>query len=309
MLLEQLGVEEPRDLGGTMSLNLHLAVQGQVLRVHPPFEVADRLRALRSLREALAANGLSVGRPVQLLGADIVDAGGRLAEAEAFVAATTPEPTWSSYIWMYEAMGRLHRTVNLCAAGLELPVPEVATYSTPDQLRGWIAKTSAAVEGDAGATRLADEVSAMVELLRDQWVAPELLPQQLVHGDIRLGNVASTHTGDAAYFDFGFAARRPRIHELAYSLFWIVLKPDDSGRPEEFDWNRVVELVDAYEAAAGVVLDPLERRALGPCLAAVPMYFAGIASSTPDPCDRIQQEASSLRIARWVLDHPAAVSA
>lgn len=113
-----------------------------------------------------------------------------------------------------------------------------------------------------------------------------------------------TASGEAAYFDFGFAMRRPRIHELAYSLFWIVLKPDDSGRAEDFAWSRVPELIDAYEAAAEDRLSDDERRAIGPYLAAIPLYFAAIASYTPDPAARIRQEVRSLEISRWVLDHP-----
>src|SRR5205807_743631 len=145
------------------------------------------------------------------------------------------------------------------------------------------------------------QVSDMVDVLDRQWVRPESLPEQLVHGDIRLGNLTQTVNGPA-YFDFGFAARRPRIHELAYSLFWIVLKPDDSGRAEDFDWDRVRELFAAYEAATKTRVSAVERRALGPLLATIPMYFAAVASYTPDPSDRIKQEIRSLEIARWVLE-------
>lgn len=303
-LLEQLGADGPLDLGGTMSLNLHLEQLGLVLRVHPRFETSERLHALRALRRRLHEQGLTVGTPQPLLGQELVVVDGRLAEAESFVAAEGPPATWESYVWMFEAMGHLHRALTASRPNLVLPSPEVATYATPDDLRKWMMATAAAVATDDHASALAAEVQSMLDPLERQWTPPERLPQQLIHGDIRLGNVAKTPDGGVAHFDFGFSARRPRIHDLAYSLFWIVLKPDDSGRAAEFDWHRVVELVEAYEAASGAGLSDLERTAIGPYLATVPLYLAAISSYTPDPCDRIKQEVRSLEIARWVLDHP-----
>lgn len=286
-----------------MSLNLHLEALGLVLRVHAQFEEPARVHALRALRRQLDAHGLIVGLPELLLGEEILVIDGRVAEVETFVEATKPDPTWDSYVWMYDAMGRLHRVINQGLSRLELPVPRVATYAAPAELRKWLNTTSAAVSNDEHAATIAAQVTAMVDDLERQWTPTERLPQQVVHGDIRLGNVTRSVTNDAVFFDFGFSARRPRVHELAYSLFWIVLKPDDSGRPEDFDWMRVAELIEAYETALGDHLEDIERRALGAYLAAVPMYFAAIASYTPDPCDRIKQEIRSLEIARWVLDH------
>ena len=301
-VLVKLGVASaPADLGGTMSLNLHLEELGLVLRVHGRFESERRIRALRDLRRRLNAQGLTVGVPEALLGDEVVIVGGRVAEVETFVEAEKPPPTWDSYLWMYEAMGRLHRAINDGAARLELPVPEVATFATPGELRAWMATTRNAVSGDEHATAIAEQVLGMLNALERQWILMEELPEHLVHGDFRLGNVARTASG-VAYFDFGFAARRPRIHELAYSLFWIVLKPDDSGRAEDFEWSRVNELFDAYEVAAQTTISERERRAVVPLLAAIPMYFAAIASYTPDPGERIKQETRSLEIARWVLE-------
>lgn len=301
-VLAQLGVDSaPADLGGTMSLNLHLDGLGHVLRVHALFEQASRVRALRDLRRRLDRQGLTVARPMPLLGEEVLVVDGHVAELETFVAAEKPAPTWESYVWMYEAMGTLHNSLERDAARMELPLPEVATYASPAELRAWMKTTATAVSQDVHAATIAAQVADMIEALEHQWVPPEELPEQVVHGDIRLGNVARTATG-VAYFDFGFAARRPRIHDLAYSLFWIVLKPDDSGRAETFDWSRANDLIRAYEATAQTAISELERRALAPLLAAIPLYLAAIASYTPDPSDRIKQEIRSLEIARWVLD-------
>lgn len=303
-LLARLGSESPRDLGGSMSLNLHLEQLGIVLRVHPRFETQNRLRALRDLRRQLARYGLTVGAPQTVLGHELVPVDGWLAEAETFIDAHRPPATWESYLWMFRAMGSLHHAVRTKAPNLELPSPEVATYGTPDELRRWMTATAAAVTADDEANALASKVQSMLGPLERQWTPAEHLPQQVIHGDIRLGNVAMTPDGGVAYFDFGFAARRPRIHDLAYALFWIVLKPDDSGTADSFDWRGAAELIEVYEASASEPLNDLERRSIGPYLAAVPMHLAAIASYTPDPCDRIKQEIRSLEIAQWVLNHP-----
>jgi Ser/Thr protein kinase RdoA (MazF antagonist) len=308
-VLERLGVSSaPADLGGTMSLNLHLEELDLVLRVHGRFEQERRIRALRDLRRRLHAQGLTVGVPVPLFGDEVTLVDGRVAETETFVEAEKPAPTWDSYLWMYEAMGQLHTAIDQGAAGLELPVPEVATYASPAELKVWMTGTLPAVSHDEDAAGVAAQVMDMIGALERQWVPPEQLPEQLVHGDLRLGNVVRTAT-DPAYFDFGFAARRPRIHDLAYSLFWIILKPDDSGRSDTFDWDRATELLGAYEDAASTIISQLERRALAPLLAAIPMYFVAIASYTPDPSDRVKQEIQSLEIARWVLEQEGALFA
>ena len=54
---------------------------------------------------------------------------------------------------------------------------------------------------------------------------------------------------------------------------------------------------------------PVERRALAPYLAAVPLYLAAIAGHTPDPVGVLLGERPFLRIAEWVLSHPSEVTA
>lgn len=288
------------DLGGTMSLNLHLPAQDLVVRVHPRFVTAERLLALRRLRSGLADRGLVVGEPQLVDVAEIVDLGGRLAEAERYVEHTKPPATWESYLWMYRAMGALHAAIE---AGVphEVPEPAVATYGTPEDLDVYVARTADTVKADPEAAEIAAWVCRLIDLLRGQWIDPGLLPGQLIHGDIRLGNVAETPAGEAAYFDFGFAAHRPRVHDLAYSLSWIVLRPDGRGRAESFDWGLVQELVSAYEDASASRLTPIEWSAVGPYVAAVPLYLAAIAGETPDPAAHLRGEVPFLRIAEWLL--------
>lgn len=84
-------------------------------------------------------------------------------------------------------------------------------------------------------------------------------------------------------------------------MSWVVLRPDDSGRPDEFDWVRVHELLAAYEDGAKVSLQRRERAAMAPYLAAVPLYMACVAGFTPDPDATLRGEEPFLRIAEWTL--------
>ena len=308
-LLVRLDVQDATaaDLGGTMSLNVAVPSVGGVLRVHAPFESGARLRELRALRAHLAGRGLSVGVPLPLDGRALRRVGDGWAELETFVDHHKPPPTWDSYVWMYEAMGRLHR--HLAAATGHLRRPVVSTYGPPGSVRRWLAATEAVVGGDTEAVALAAWAGRLLRELTRLWVPAKLLPRQVVHGDIRLGNIGRAGTGDPAYLDFGFAAHRPRVHDLAYSLLWIVLRPDDSGRPEEFGWERVAELVAAYEHGAGDVLSADETTALAPYLASVALYLASVAAFTPSPAQTLRGEAASLRIAEWVLSHPRELAA
>jgi Ser/Thr protein kinase RdoA (MazF antagonist) len=282
-----------------MSLNLHVPATSEVLRVHPRFATRNRIAGLRGLRRHLADGALTVGMPVSLDGREVVAAGPYLAELETFVGHIKPPAEWASYVWMYHAMGRLHRT--LATTAVRLPRPVVATYGPPRSLRRWLALTDHAVVADPEAREIAGWARRLLHLLERQWVPAKCLPCQVVHGDIRLGNVAVGAAQEPVYLDFGFAAVRPTIHDLAYSLPWIVLRPDDSGLPAEFGWERVTELLAAYEEGAGRSVSEHERRALAGYVAAVPLYMAAVAGFTPEPGDTLRGEIPFLRIAEWVL--------
>lgn len=287
------------DLGGTMSLNLHLASVGLVLRVHQPFVTRRRILALREVRRSLGLKGLRVPEPRSSGPSDVLRCRGRWAELEAFVANTKPAPTWPSYVWMYGAMGRLHRA--LVGLTTSVPRPVLSTYAAPRTLRRWAALTSGRIPPDTEAAETVARVQRAIRVLEQQWAPAGDLPVQLIHGDIRLGNVAVAADGATVYLDFGFMASRPRVHDIAYSLSWMVLRPDASGSAEEFPWHQLPELIEAYEENAQEALTTAERGAIGPYLAAVPLYLAAISGHTPRPAEHLLGEVPFLGIAEWVL--------
>jgi Ser/Thr protein kinase RdoA (MazF antagonist) len=295
------GAWPAKDLGGTMSLNLHLSSRAALLRIYQPFESRPRILALRTVRRHLHSQELRVGIPLPVGGAELARWHGRWAEVESFVPNQRRPATWDAYLWMFEAMGRVHR--GLRGVGVPLPRPFLATYGPPGTLRRWMEVTSQAVKGHPEAESLAGETSALIAELRRQWVPAKELSIGLVHGDLRLANCVQATDGQPVYLDWGFAAYRPRIHELAYSLSWIVLRPDDSGTGESFYWAEAAELVAAYEAAVGEELSGLERRSLGPYLAAVPLYLAAISGFTNNPSVHLIGNEPFIRIAQWVLNN------
>lgn len=294
------------DLGGTMSLNARLEPAGLVLRVHQPFVARQRILAVQAVRARLAELGLPVPRAVAWRGATVFRCGRRWAEIERFLPNAKPAPSPAAYRWLFDAMGELHRVLALL--DLAVPRPLVATYGSPGSLRRWLPVSEAAVRANPDAAAVARWVRALVGRLRRQWPSAAELPAQLVHGDLRLGNVCCARDGGTIYLDFGFLARRPRIHELAYSLAYMVLALGGCAAPEQFDWSLVPELVTAYEAAAGARLSAAERRALAPYAAAVPLYHAAIAGFTVDPVQQLLggHQLPFLRFAEWLLAHPDA---
>jgi hypothetical protein len=266
------------DLGGVMSLNARLEPAGLVLRVHQPFVSCPRLLAVQEVRRRLAQGGLLVALPLSIRNSTVFRCGRRWAELEDYIEHRRPEPSLESYKWMFGAMGTPPSrwwiaSVHRALVGLDLMVPRplISTYAPPASLRRWLRVTATAVADDAEASDATRLLGDLVRKLSTQWVPATALPNQLVHGDVRLSNVCSTPEGGTVYLDFGFLALRPRIHDLAYSLAFAVLAREGHRQPESFPWHFATELRAEYERAARSSLIPVERQALAAYTAAVPL--------------------------------------
>jgi Ser/Thr protein kinase RdoA (MazF antagonist) len=305
------------DLGGVMSLNVHLdpagppGARGLVLRVHQPFVSRLRLLAAQEVRRRLAAQGLRVPTAMPWRRSTVLRCGKRWAELEEYLPNERLAPTLESHVWLYGAMGTLHRAL----AKVDVPVPHAvaAPYAPPSSVLRWLSFTEAAVHDDPQATEIARLVRECAQRLRRCWVPASELPVQLVHGDVRLSNVRRTPPGTApaagetVYFDFGFLAQRPRIHDLAYALAFMVWALDCLHAPEQFPWQTLPVLIETYEAAAGWRLTPAERRALAPFTAAVPLYYASLDGFTEDPAGKLRTRLPFLHLSDWLLAHTDAV--
>lgn len=294
------------DLGGIMSLNVRLDRAGIVLRVHQPFVSRRRLLAVQSVRIALASRGLIVPIPLRWRDATVFRCGDLWAELEAYMAHERAAPTLSSYRWLFAALGLLPR--ELAPLALTVPRPLIATYAPPGSLRRWLPATEAAVQGDAEAMVITRFLHEQISALRAQWVPANHLPAHLVHGDIRLSNVGRLPDNQAVYMDFGFLAQRPRVHDLAYALAFMVLALGGQHAPDRFAWHSVTPLIAEYESTALVRLTVAERRALASYTAAVPLYAAALDGFSNDPARQLRGRLPFLHLSAWLLAHPDALS-
>lgn len=105
------------DLGGTFSLNVGLAPAGLVLRVQQPFVTRGRMLAVQAVRHFLAGKGLVVPVALRWRGSTVFRCGKRWAEMEGYIPHHKPPKTPASYLWLFGAMGTLHREL----ATLDLP--------------------------------------------------------------------------------------------------------------------------------------------------------------------------------------------
>ena len=290
------------DLGGVMSLNVELDLAKVVLRVHQPFVSYQRLLAVQQVRQKLADLGLILPVALCWQNSTVFRCGKRWAELEKYIPHKRLEPTFDSYSWLFNAMGKLHSA--LATLNLTVPRPLVATYASPGSLLRWLAVTEVAVQGNSEAVDVARFLRKLVRRLRIQRLPASQLAQQLVHGDVRLSNVCQTLEGEIVYFDFGFLAHRPRIHDLAYSLAFMFLAIHGQQEPESFAWHVVPHLIEEYEVAASSRLSAVERNALVPYTAAVPLYAASLAGFSNNPTKQLRDRLPFLHLSEWLLAHP-----
>lgn len=295
------------DLGGAFSLNVLLASAGLVLRVHQPFMTRRRLEAQQEVRRMLAGLGLTVPVPMAWRGSTLLRCGGRWAELEEYIPHEMPAATINSYLWLYDAMGDLHHALD--AIDVEVPRPYFAVYGPPSTLLRWLPITAEAVRDDPKAVAIAQHLRNLLGQLRRQWVPASKLPVRLVHGDVKLRNIARGMDGETVYLDFGFMAHRPRVHEPAYSLARMLLTLGAGEAPEDFAWETVPRLLAEYQAAAGTRLTTMELQALAPYTASVALFQAAICGFLPDPAAALRDDERRrlMRIGEWLLTHPESV--
>jgi Ser/Thr protein kinase RdoA (MazF antagonist) len=293
---------EATDLGGIMSLNIKLSCLQRVLRIHQPFVSRRWLRAVQEVRRCLAERGLVVPVALPLGRSTVFVCDDRLAEWESYIAHERLQPSPESYRWLFGAMGTLHHALK--AIDVSVPQPAVATYAPPGSLRRWLKVTMPAVSHDPEAAEVASLLADLVKCLCKYWVPARKLPVQLVHGDVRLSNVCRTVEGNTVYLDFGFMAYRPRIHDLAYALVFMLLAQNTAQMPGDIDWQFIHGLIDEYEQTAQTRLVAVEWQALVPAMAAVPLYAAALDGFTEDPAGKLRGRLRFLRLSESLLAHP-----
>jgi Ser/Thr protein kinase RdoA (MazF antagonist) len=296
--------EAATDLGGSFSLNLHLMPGNRVLRVHRPFVSRRRLRAEQALRQDLADAGYKVPLPLPVKDRSLLTVGTgsrrRWAELEPFLDTITPEPSMTSYRWLFAQMGAIHRV--LATLPPVMPRSLAATWGTPDSLRRWLAVTRFSVASDEVATTMVHQVEALLPAIRQRWIAPNHLPQHLIHGDIRPGNIVRDRkSGETVLFDTGFADVRPRIWDIAYALGFMDLALN-AANAEGIRADNWQDLLGIYEEHRGERLTPEEYVVL-PAMAAIALtHTIAHAGYMADPSMVVRHERAFLQAAIHLLE-------
>lgn len=284
-LCRSFGLDPPAawsDLGGSWTTNLRLDWPSRdplVVRLHRGSTSPARLAAVQAARQAVAAAGIPtiVAIPASDGAPFVVPGNGRPAELERYVRWNQRMNTAPRLEAGFAVLGRVHdalRTSRIPAAAsatdyanhLHSEQAVAATRRGAERIRGW---------QDAGLTQLAergvrhiDAVAAAEEPLRSGQLS------QLVHGDFWDNNVLYRDGVLAAVIDFDFMGERPRIDDLALTLYFFLLEP---GRdlPTAADRAQVRRFVDAYDAGTTLPLSADERAALPLAIARQPAWSFG----------------------------------
>jgi Ser/Thr protein kinase RdoA (MazF antagonist) len=174
-----------------------------------------------------------------------------------------------------------------------------ATWAPPGSLRRWSAVTEAALSGTTAGGEAAQRLHALVNFVRRDWTRPANLPCQVLHGDFRLGNACTTDDADTLVLDFGFADARPRVHDIAYSMAFMML-----GLGEDmWDISRMSPMIESYNLGAEVSLSVQEMRAIPAHVVAVLLHAIAHDGFTADPLAQLSRRFPFLDLAEWITGH------
>lgn len=308
-------VHHARDIGGTYNLNLQLhTTRGEyVVRVHRPWVTGERLALLHLIRSELAAKQLPVPLPLRTSGgATMIEHRGRLVEVEPFVGHDSVADTWECYVAGFAMLSRLHQALLPFSAQLKATPPLVSNYGTLEQLTAWTSNTREQVQRiaptAANALAVCDAALALLRTLQAAALCMSPLPPAPTHGDYGGDNLLFRQAQIAAIVDWDFTGVRPRVFDLAYSLYWMFHRLQPHALPEHWQWQTVPHMLAAYNAAAWQPLTADELHTLPLVMAQVPLYWIAEAGWLADPMQAVLHWADQVPYAQWLVEHATEVA-
>ncbi len=261
------GDHSVRDLGGGFTLNLLAARHGRaiVVRVYRSWVSVARLADLQRIRDLARDAGIPIpalvpttdGQPWCMLE-------GRLVEADEYVANDANMDSWPRLMAAMPTLGRIHSALCDIDAAPETRCPEHANAVDAIDASAAMARGVARIRswGDGAGPafrRMCDEVEDITEIVAAAEAISPPTHRQLVHGDFWDSNVLFRADRLAAVIDFDFLGHRPRVDDLALTLFFadLTLKP-----PHEERILLLRGLVDRYNRGLDHPLTPQERAAI-----------------------------------------------
>jgi Ser/Thr protein kinase RdoA (MazF antagonist) len=265
-------------LGGSTGLNLRADSDSGpvVVRVHRRHVSEARVEALQLAREAAGVAGVPIALPVLgRHGQRHTTADSCVVDVEQFVESDGTMDTFARIASAMPWLGRLHDGL----AEAELP-------SDADDLQfaNFLAERDIVTKVTAGAARVrsiapwhgavAHASEALAARLVEASSAGPAIDSQWCHGDFWDNNVLFRGEQVALVTDFGFMSQRPRIDDLALTLYFTLWGLQAADQPD--DRARLAQLVDAYDSGTERVLSGIERRALPLAIARQPLWSIGV---------------------------------
>jgi homoserine kinase type II len=277
------------ELGGSTGLNLLARVAGRdvVVRVHRAHVTAARVESLQLARVNVADEGVPAARPVTGRGGQLhltVDEGPVVVEVEEFVSSDNKMDSLARIRRAMPILARLHDSLK----GASLP--EVGADAAFANYLSAAEAPAATLAGarrmrslDSGLGALADTVEQLAADL-DAATGPTFddLPLQWCHGDFWDDNVLFGGDEVVLVADFGFMSRRPRVDDLALTLYFTLWELIASSHQDPL--GAIATLVSEYDSATREPLSRAEREALPLAIARQPLWSIGVwAAHLDDP--------------------------
>ncbi|MDQ3513512.1 MAG: phosphotransferase [Chloroflexota bacterium] len=296
-----------KDLGGSSNLNLLVTdADGRyVVRVYRPWVTTARLADIQRARETLDEGGVSSPRPIRTLGGmSWTSVDGRLVEIERYVEHDATMDSWERLALGLPLLGRVHsllRPLRSSADGKRAPAAN--TIAAPAALAWTLAGTRRIRDWGPSPTesRLVAAAEDLARLVDAAERHVGSLPRQLVHGDFWDNNVFFRAGQPVLVTDLDFMGERPRIDDLALTLYYTNSTfTDDQVSDERV--HRLRGLVDAYDSGLDEGLTAVERRALPLALARAPLCFIGMVAATDTEAKGRRLAAEMAEDVSWALD-------
>ena len=267
------------DLGGSSSLNL-LVTDGlsqYVARIYRPLVTAERLAILQRARSHLTSYGVPTVEPIPTLsGEPWVKLEDRLVELEPFVASTHRMSDLDRVQRALPLLGRMHSGLSELDAVSDGSAPVFSNYLPLQDLADSVSVGTRRIRAWHPTEReaeLADLADRLMERVLDLELRLGLRrPEQLVHGDFWDNNVLFVGDDVVLVTDFDSLGPRPRVEDLALTLYFVSLDVDDLSRDDDRLWT----LVDAYESGLDRRLAEEERQSLPIAMARQPLWSIGV---------------------------------
>lgn len=267
------------ELGDSFNLNFVLRDGGRrlVVRLYRSSMTAERLEAIQGVRQFLIDGGLPFAPLLPTVaGGGWCEFRDRLIEVEEFVPSETHMESYEHIRVAMPMLAAVHNRLRLAPLSEAAAIAPVANHVDAAN----VVETVAAGVGLLPSRELTAAESRFVtiaETLSQQLQRVEAQHEdqpspQLVHGDYWDDNVRFTGARISLITDLDFMGLRPRIDDLALTLFYT---NERLGRHDTSDQRRdqLRALVDAYDRALHPHLSTAERLALPYAVARTPLCF------------------------------------